>query len=76
MRLAVYTNWIYDLLVIQRVEVSRLAVKQLRKAPHHVTTKFMAWVDDMEERGIEEIHRVPGYNDHPLKVQEVHPHDY
>jgi proteic killer suppression protein len=53
--------------VITRVEVSRLAIKQLRKAPQHVAAKLEAWIDDVEDRGIEEVRKVPGYNDHPLK---------
>ncbi len=53
--------------MIQLVEVSKLALKQLRKAPHHVAVKLLAWVDDVQARGLEEVRKVPGYNDHPLK---------
>lgn|SRR6266849_5820750 len=53
--------------MIQLVEVSKLALKQLRKAPPHVAVKLLAWVDDVQTRGLEEVRKVPGYNDHPLK---------
>jgi len=53
--------------VIRSVEVSRLALKQLRKAPQHVAAKLLAWREDVEQRGVEEVRKVPGYNDHPLK---------
>src|SRR5258708_38362444 len=53
--------------MIQLVEVSKLALKQLRNAPHHVAVKLLAWVDDVQTRGLEEVRKVPGYNDHPLK---------
>jgi addiction module RelE/StbE family toxin len=42
-------------------------LKQLRKAPQHITVKLMAWVADVEQRCVEEVRKVPGYNDHPLK---------
>jgi addiction module RelE/StbE family toxin len=53
--------------LIRRVEVSRLALKQLRKAPQHVAAKLLAWREDVEQRGVEVVRKVPGYNDHPLK---------
>ena len=53
--------------MITRVEISRLALKELRKAPQHVSVKLFAWVKDVRDRGIEEVRKVPGYNDHPLK---------
>jgi proteic killer suppression protein len=50
-----------------RVELSKEVVRQLRRVPKHVVTKLFAWVDDVETRGLEEVRKVPGYNDHPLK---------
>jgi toxin HigB-1 len=55
--------------VINRVEVSKLAEKQLRRAPQRINAKFLAWADDVEERGLEEVRKVPGWHDHPLKGQ-------
>jgi proteic killer suppression protein len=53
--------------VITRVEVSRLASKQLRKAPRHVVDKLFAWARDVADRGLEAVRKVPGYHDEPLK---------
>ena len=55
--------------MIQRVVISRQAEKDLRRAPQHISAKFLAWVDDVEERGLEEVRKVPGWHDHPLKGQ-------
>ena len=53
--------------VIRRLEVSRNAWKQLERAPKHVQAKFLGWTDDVSNRGLEEVRKVAGYNDHPLK---------
>jgi toxin HigB-1 len=53
--------------MIHRVEVTRFAYKQLDRAPKHTRAKLLAWVDAVESRGLEEVRKVPGFNDHPLK---------
>ena len=53
--------------MITRVEVTRFAYKQLGRAPVHIRAKLLAWVDAVEVRGLEEVRKVPGFNDHPLK---------
>ena len=35
--------------------------------PSHIIIKLMAWVDDVENRGLEEIRKTPGYHDEALK---------
>lgn len=55
--------------MIKFAEISRQAGKQLRRAPPHVAAKLLAWIDDVEARGLEEVRTVRGYNDHPLKGQ-------
>ena len=52
--------------MIRRVELSRLARKQLRKTPRHIVENLAAWVDDVETRGLEEARKVPGYHDETL----------
>ena len=32
-----------------------------------MATKLLIWVDDVRERGLEEVRRTPGYHDEPLK---------
>ena len=52
--------------MITRVELSRGAQKDLKKVPSFVAIKLMAWVDDVERRGVEEVRKIPGYHDEPL----------
>jgi proteic killer suppression protein len=53
--------------MIHQVELSKLARKQLKKMPRHIIENLAAWVDDVETRGLEEVRRIPGYHDEPLK---------
>ncbi len=55
--------------LIFRVELSKEVVRQLRRVPRHIVVKLLAWVDDVETRGLDEVRKVPGFNDHPLKGQ-------
>jgi proteic killer suppression protein len=52
--------------MIDRVELSKRARKQLKKTPRHIVENLAAWVDDVEERGLEEVRRISGYHDEPL----------
>jgi proteic killer suppression protein len=53
--------------MIFRVEITRLAEKQLRKLPRHIVDNLMIWVAAVENDGLEEVRKVPGYHDEPLK---------
>ena len=53
--------------MIFRVEITRLAEKQLRKAPRHIVDNLMIWIAAVEHDGLEEVRKVPGYHDEPLK---------
>jgi proteic killer suppression protein len=53
--------------MIFRVEISRLAEKQLRKLPRHIVDHLLIWVAAVEHDGLEEVRKVPGYHDEPLK---------
>ena len=53
--------------MIRRVEVSRLAAKQLRKLPRHIVDNLAIWVSAVEQDGLEEVRKVRGYHDEPLK---------
>lgn len=52
--------------VIRRVELRKLARKQLRRMPRHIVENLAAWVDDVEARGLEAVRKIPGYHDEPL----------
>lgn len=53
--------------MICTVELSSLVKKQLRKLPLHVVISFQHWVESVEAKGLEEIRRVSGYHDEPLR---------
>ena len=35
--------------------------------PTHIVLSFQNWVEDVEERGLEEVRKVLGYHDEPLR---------
>lgn len=53
--------------MINTVELSTLTRKQLKKLPAHIVISFQNWVEDVEERGLEEVRKIPGYHDEPLR---------
>lgn len=57
----------YAFRVVQKVVLSRRARKDLRRVPRHVALKLLAWVEAVEEDGLQEVRRVPGYHDEPLR---------
>jgi proteic killer suppression protein len=63
----VYSEEVYTVRVINIVVLSRKAEKDLATVPTHVAVKLQDWVEDVEERGIETVRRIPGYHDEPLK---------
>lgn len=65
--LAVYTQWVYTDPVINTVELSSLTKKQLKRLPLYIVVSFQNWVEDVEERGLEEVRKIPGYHDEPLR---------
>lgn len=53
--------------VISAIELSTLVQKQLKKLPQHIVISFQNWVEDVEERGLEEVRKIPGYHDELLR---------
>jgi hypothetical protein len=49
--------------MIFRVEITRLALKQLRKVPQHIVDNVMIWVAAVEHDGLEEVRKVPGHGE-------------
>ena len=41
--------------------------KQLKKIPSYVVDKLVFWASEVEQFGLKEVRRVPGYHDEPLK---------
>ncbi len=57
----------YYLKVIKIVRLSQKAKKDIIRLPSFIVTKLLAWVDDVEVRGLEEVRKISGYHDEPLK---------
>lgn len=53
-------------MIIRKVEVSKRAEKSLDKAPRHVREDFLFWKRQVEDMGLSEIQKIPGYHDEPL----------
>ncbi|MFO0696844.1 MAG: hypothetical protein U0230_24950 [Polyangiales bacterium] len=53
--------------MITRVVISRSVTKELASVPRHVARKLQGWVEAVESSGLEEVRKVPGYHDEPLK---------
>ena len=49
-----------------KVEVTRRAERSLIKAPRPVAVNFFTWKREVEEHGLQEIRKIPGYHDEPL----------
>ncbi len=46
-------------------EVEKLITKN--RLPTQVKEKFLKWVEEVESKGLEEVKKIPGYHDEPLK---------
>jgi len=53
--------------MIRTVVLTRRAQKQLDRAPQQVNAKMLAWMDAVELDGLEEVRRIPGFHDEPLR---------
>jgi proteic killer suppression protein len=53
--------------MINRVILSRRVQKELRRLPNHIVLNLRGWIESVEEDGLEEVRRVPGYHDEPLR---------
>ena len=42
--------------------------KALKKLPMHIVRNLQKWALQVEKLGIEEIRKIPGYHDEPLRV--------
>jgi len=51
------------------VTLSRAVQKALKKSPEHIVVKLLGWVDLIENQGLENARRIPGYHDEPLRGQ-------
>lgn len=50
-----------------RVFITKKADKDLSRVPSYIADKLMAWIESVETDGIEEVRKVPGFHDEPLR---------
>ena len=50
-----------------RVELSRRALKDVRKVPIQIARALQEWVAAVKLVGLREVRKSPGYHDEPLK---------
>lgn len=53
--------------MIRRVVLSDRAQRELRKIPTPVRRKLALWVQAVHDEGLENVRKIPGYHDEPLK---------
>jgi proteic killer suppression protein len=53
--------------VIKIVEISLSVKKNLHKIPLQIKKKLFTRVAAVEERGLSDVRKIPGYHDEPLK---------
>ncbi len=51
------------------VLISKFAEKQLKKVPSFIKEALFVWARAVEESGLREVRKLPGYHDEPLKGQ-------
>ena len=53
--------------MLQRVELTERAKRDLRKVPVYIVNKLLAWVGRVEKVGVEEVRKIMGYHDESLR---------
>lgn len=52
--------------MITNVVITRRAKKDLKKVPVYIVIKVQDWIEDVEERGVEQVRKILAYHDEPL----------
>ena len=55
--------------MILTVLLSKKVLKDLKKIPTHIVEKLQVWKDGVEDVGLEEMRKQPGFHDEPLAGQ-------
>lgn len=53
--------------MITRVSIGKKAQKDIRKVPSYIADKLDEWIESVETDGIQEVRKIVGYHDEPLK---------
>lgn len=54
-------------MIFCQIELTKSALKDLTKVPFFIRDKLLLWVDAVERLGIQQVRKVPGFHDEPLK---------
>lgn len=52
---------------IHEVVISKKALKDLKKVPRVILDKLQSWIEAIELEGLQEVRKLPGFHDEPLK---------
>lgn len=52
--------------MINKIVVSKLAEKHIKKLPKYIKDHLYTWMTDVKMHGLLEVRKVPGYHDEPL----------
>jgi proteic killer suppression protein len=52
--------------VVTDIQISKQALKDLRRTPQHLQEKFRAWLVAVNKSGLEETRKRSGWHDEPL----------
>lgn len=50
-----------------RVELVSKVKKNLKRLPKYIVANLLDWVVEVEDKGLEEVRKLSGYHDEPLK---------
>jgi len=56
----------YYIVDIKTVNISKNALKDLKKVPRPILDKFQSWIEAIEIEGLREVRKLPGFHDEPL----------
>ena len=54
-------------MIIYEVVFKEKVKKELKKHPKHVLAKLAGWIQAVNQYGLREVRKIPGYHDEPLK---------
>lgn len=49
-----------------KVEFATKVKKKLRYLPKYIVANLLDWIEEVEDKGIQEVRKIPGYHDEPL----------
>ena len=55
--------------MVKIVRISRSAMRDLQSMPMFIADKLMTWTKRVEKVGLEEVRKIKGYHDEPLRGQ-------